>query len=164
MQTGHIALHRAAAYALATVLTLSCPGVLSAAEVGVLSVDYDLGQMAPSSGQSRRDSEAFSDVRDSPETGDVLAQLRRRRTPLARMTAISRRRWDGVISAGSSVNTGSPLSVAHNDLRFAASELSGGGESAMPSGCGVLLQYLPLVSSKCRVRGGSVFRKYRIFL
>jgi len=83
----------------------------------------------------------------------VPRQLTSELKSAASNAASSSRRSSMDMSVGSSVNMGSPLSVAHNDLRFTASELSGGGESTPPHGRDVLLHYLPPASSRCRDGG-----------
>jgi hypothetical protein len=103
--------------------------------------------VALSSRQSWRNSEAFSPVRDSPELGDALAHWRRRRTPLARMAAISRRRCDGVMSAGSSSMQG----IA-GSLRMCPQRTFAWRPARCLAGFGNVLScvYLPGRSSKCR--------------
>lgn len=82
-----------------------------------------------------------------------------RRNPAASRDAISSRRSSMDMSAGSSRCMGAPQAVAHNDLRFAAGELSGGGGSTLRVNS-VLLHYLPPTSSKCLIQaakdGGTV--------
>jgi len=55
------------------------------------------------------------------------------------------------MAAGSSRCMGGPHAVAHNDLRLAASELSGGGESVTLRVNSVLLHYLPPTDAQCLI-------------
>jgi hypothetical protein len=91
----------------------------------------------------------------SPDAGLVWRMECRRRTPLARMAAISWRRWSGVRWAGSSGECGMVslrVGCAHNGLRLATGSLSGWMGF---SGC----VYLPGGSPKCRI-GGSACRPF----
>jgi hypothetical protein len=71
---------------------------------------------------------ASTDDLDSADSGAPRRIKRRRRTPRARMEAISRRRWSGVRSVGSSsecIIVGLRVECTHNGLRLTASSLSG---------------------------------------
>lgn len=95
--------------------------------------------------------------------GRQLLWRMNRRNPTASSDATSSRRSSTDMAAGSSRCMGAPRparadactgrAFAHNDLRSAAGELSGGDEWATLRVNSVLLHYLPPTSSKCLLRG-----------
>jgi len=119
--------------------------------------------------QFRRDFElsALSNVAESGEgeASEGRQPVRRfsRRNPAANSEVSSSRRSSMDMWARSSRCMGAPRpacadasagrAFAHNDLRFAAGELSGGDEPATPRVNSVLLHYLPPGNSKCPLRG-----------
>ncbi len=84
--------------------------------------------MAHTSSPFRGGSAASSEDPDSAGSGAAWRILHRRRIPRARMEAISRRRWSGVSSVGSSsecIIVGLRVECTHNGFRLTASSLSG---------------------------------------
>jgi hypothetical protein len=111
---------------------------------------------------------ATSDDEDASAGGNPVRRLNRR-NPTASSEATSSRRSSTDMAAGSSRCMGAPRpartdasagrAFAHNDLRSAAGELSGGNESSTLRVNSVLLHYLPRTSSKCLIRSVMSLRR-----